>query len=206
MVERRCKLSTIMLETQPLIMFGTRPTTIKVIIFNQQHLVTWILIFVDLLEKALYVVNKKAEKIYIGVLVCIISIIPMKSTCFPITRCFKKWNAESLLLEIKVVTVQTISTSHKPVLRVTPGYDTITLLYSQQDVSPEPAPTLGTQRKPPQGADGECHERTRNCYLLKCLVVFCIERQGRTLETWLWILAQPQKHTKGCITGQTTLR
>lgn len=51
-----------MLEMRKLIMFGIRPATIKVIIFNHQHLVTWILIFVDLLGKALYIVNKKLRK------------------------------------------------------------------------------------------------------------------------------------------------
>lgn len=51
-----------MLEMWKLIMFGIRPATIKVIIFNHQHLVTWILIFVDLLWKALYIVNKKLRK------------------------------------------------------------------------------------------------------------------------------------------------
>lgn len=80
--ERRCKLSTIMLEMQNLIMFGIRPATIKVIIFNHQHLVTWILIFVDLLRKALYIVNKKDGKIYISILEQIIMIILFEGLSF----------------------------------------------------------------------------------------------------------------------------
>lgn len=71
-----------MLEMQNLIMFGIRPATIKVIIFNHQHLVTWILIFVDLLRKALYIVNKKDGKIYISILEQIIMIILFEGLSF----------------------------------------------------------------------------------------------------------------------------
>lgn len=88
--ERRCKLSTIMLEMQNLIMFGIRPATIKVIIFNHQHLVTWILIFVDLLRKALYIVNKKDGKIYISILEQIIMIILAFLRVFPFTKPLRK--------------------------------------------------------------------------------------------------------------------